>query len=413
MSAYSTTIDDPRIVDPDKHKIKVLIACFLGYAMDALDMMVMALALPLIVKAFNISLVAASSIAVATNLGAAIGAILWGPIADKIGRRKALIICISWFTVWAVLCGFANNVTTIAIFRFIAGLGLGGEWAVGAALLTEFWPADKRAWAAGICQSSWAFGYFLALGVNISLVPIFGWRILFWSASLGVICLIMLLFVPESPVWLTHKDEIIKGNKKKVGIMELLAPDVRKNFIWATLLCVGAMVSYWGLGTFMPTLLKDTRGLDNTTMSYILMVTYAASFFGYYFFAWIAERFGRRNEMIIGSIVGVIMTFIFLNMEGGWVYLIVAIMGFVSPGYWSPLSAFLAELSPTRVRASFIGITFGIGKWVIIVVPYAVSAIAATKGLTFALYITTSFFLLVTISAFLLKETKGTEITAD
>lgn len=414
MSANSALNTDPRIVDTDKYKGKVLVASFIAYAMDSLDMAVMAFALPLLVISMDVSLVAASSIAVATNLGSAIGAVLWGPVGDKLGRRKALLLCIGWFTIWAVACAFAPSILILSIFRFLSGLGLGGEWTIASAYLTEFWPPEKRAWATGTCQSSWAVGWFLALGVNALFVPTFGWQVLFLSGLLGIIPLIMFYILPESPYWLQNKEAILEGKQEKVSFTELIAPEVRNSFIWASLLCSGALIAYWGIATFLPTYLVTTRGLSLSTSTGILAATYIGSFFGYYFFAWLAERYGRRNEMIIGSIAGAILTVTFLNIEGGWIYAIIAIMGFVSPGYWAPLSAFLAELAPsTRLRASFIGFTFGIGKWVVVIVPYAVSGFAKTYGMQNALYATCAFFLLVTLSAVMLKETKGTVFKAD
>jgi MFS family permease len=414
MSANIEVNADQRIVEPDKYKNKVLVASFLAYAMDSLDMAVMAFALPLLVVSLDVSLVEASSIAVATNLGSAIGAVLWGPIGDKLGRRKALLLCISWFTVFAVACAFAPSILILSIFRFLSGLGLGGEWTVASAYLTEFWPPEKRAFATGTCQSSWAVGWFLALGVNYLFVPTFGWHVLFLSALIGLIPLFMIYALPESPYWLQNKDKLVEGKPEKVNYAEMIAPGVRKTFILASLLCSGAMIAYWGIATFLPTYLVTTRGLTLQTSTGILAATYIGSFFGYYFFSWLAERFGRRQEMIIGSIAGAILTFTFLNIEGGWIYAIIAIMGFVSPGYWAPLSALLAELAPsTKLRASFIGVTFGIGKWVVVVVPYAVSGFAATYGMQNALYVTSAFFFLVTISAYFLKETKGTVFKAD
>jgi MFS family permease len=202
MNKVATT-SERIIADPEKFKWKALTGAVLGYVFDALDFMVLALAIPLLVREWGISLASAGFISTATIFGAAFGGYIWGPLTDKLGRKKVLMVCLAWFGVFTAICGFANSYWQLAVFRFLAGLGLGGEWAIGAALVTEFFPPHQRARATSAVQSAWPVGYAIALGINAYLVPTYGWQCLFFAGALAFVAVIFIgIFVPESPAWL-------------------------------------------------------------------------------------------------------------------------------------------------------------------------------------------------------------------
>ena len=152
------------MVDPHKFKWQALAGATFGYVFDAVDFMVLALAIPLLIKAWGISMVEAGAVATATIFGAALAGYIWGPITDKWGRKKALVACLVWFGILTFLCGFAQNYIQLLILRFLAGLGLGGEWAIGGALMTEFFPPKQRAIATSAVQSGWPIGYGFRVG---------------------------------------------------------------------------------------------------------------------------------------------------------------------------------------------------------------------------------------------------------
>ena len=185
---------------------------FAGYTFDAVDMVITALALPLIMKEWGLNMMQAGTVVTALLIGACFGGFIFGPIADKFGRKKALMWCIAFFSITTALAGFAQNHIQLAVLRFVAGLGLGAEWALGTTMIAEFFPAEKRGKASAWMMIGWPVGYFIALGLQAALVPLFGWRALFFAGTAGMLLAgYIWLFIPESPVWLRAQA------KKKLG----------------------------------------------------------------------------------------------------------------------------------------------------------------------------------------------------
>lgn len=163
---------------------KSLIAAMLGWTLDAGDWMMLALALPMIGMEFSVSLTGQGLLGTSTLLGAIFGGVIIGLLADRFGRVHVLMITMVFYAIFTAACGFAQNYTQLLVIRFLVGVGLGGEWGVGATLVSEYWPADKRARATSLVHSGWPIGYGLAAVAFMVLVPVYGWRSLFY---LGII----------------------------------------------------------------------------------------------------------------------------------------------------------------------------------------------------------------------------------
>lgn len=413
--ANAMTNGEMIIANPAQYKWKALTGAILGYTFDALDFMVLALAIPLLVKGWGISLASAGLISTATIFGAALSGYLWGPLADKYGRKKTLILCLAWFGFFTAFCGLATNYVQLAVLRFIAGIGLGGEWVIGAALITEFFPPEQRARATSAVQSGWPIGYAIALGVNAYIVPSHGWQWLFYSGILALVAAVYIgIFVPESPAWL--KSQLNK--KQGVGAVsntvvkveswtELLKGANFKTTFLAFGLCASCLVSYWGAGSWIPSYLSTERGLDIKAMSGYLMILNVGGFIGYYAYGFLADKLGRRVNFIFGSLASAVVMLIWINLSSPSAILWMAgIFGFITYGYWGPLAAFVSEQFPTQFRGIGTSIAYASGRMMSALAPFLMGGIAAKYSLGMALGCVAVIYALGALFSYFMKETK-------
>src|SRR5262249_24488383 len=178
----------------------------IGWALDAFDFMLYALCLATIMKEWNLNPAAAGFMISVSLFASSFGGILFGALADRIGRKKALMLTVLVFSVCSGLSGLAQNLVQLAIARTILGLGMGGEWATGALLVSESWPARHRGKAVGIMQSGWAIGYILALVAAATILPAFGWRVMFFVGILPALFTLWIRSrVDESEIWLQER----------------------------------------------------------------------------------------------------------------------------------------------------------------------------------------------------------------
>lgn len=401
-------------VDPANRRGRVLGAAIAGYAFDGVDLMVVALTLPLVLKEFNISMVQGGIIVTAMLLGAVLGGFIFGPIADKFGRKKAMVWCIAFFGITTGLAGFAQDATQLAVLRFLAGLGLGAEWSLGATMLAEFYPSEKRGKANSYMQMGWPLGFIFALICQYLLVPSYGWRSMYFAGSLAVlVALYIQFFVPESPVWLKAQAD------KKAGIGGgAAAPSARlsdlfrgtnlKTFVYAVIICTSALMAYWGVNTWLPTLLAKERGMGPKDVSTFLMALNIVSLPVYFVASFIVDKIGKRMMIIVSAAISAFSLYGWLAID--WDPKIFFIMGLVhwatATAMWAGFGAYLAEQFPTNIRAVGVASSFSVGRGVMSFVPMALGAAAtATASLTTAIGYLAIFYFVAAIGAYLLRET--------
>jgi MFS family permease len=181
---------------------RTLIAASLGWMLDGMDVMLYAMVLAYLMRDLGMSTSTGGLLGSLTLISSAFGGVLFGVIADRFGRARALSLSILVYSVFTAACGFAGSVAQLAVMRVLLGLGMGGEWATGAALVSETWPARNRGKALGIMQSAWAVGYALAAGVTAVILPRFGWRAVFFVGVLPALVTFWILRrVDEPEVW--------------------------------------------------------------------------------------------------------------------------------------------------------------------------------------------------------------------
>jgi len=411
----ASIVESPQQLESGMSRVKVLIGAFLGWMFDAQDMCILGLALPLIIKDFQLTMAGAGSVASAGLIGTAIGALFWGSISDKIGRKRALLLCLSVFGLFTVLGGWATSITQLAVLRFIAGLGLGGETVIGGTFITETFPPERRALANGTVQSAFAVGYLLALAVNFLFVTTYGWRVLFWSAGLVVIGILFIwAFVPESPAWLKSQENRRLGLESKTHVTvsatnwtDLFRGANLKATLLASTLAISCLVAYWGMGTWLPSYLME-KGINVKTLTGYLLSINLSAFFGYYFFGWVADRFGRRWSLFGGSVASAIVAFVYMQLATPATMILIGVFfGFITYGYWGALATFISEQFPTVVRGTGASIAFGAGRVGSAIAPTVLGGLAATTGLQFALTLMVLVYLMGAAAAWFMRETKG------
>jgi MFS family permease len=385
-----------------------LIAGGLGWMLDAMDVMLYSMVLADLVVHLGMSKPQAGLLNSLTLFASAIGGLSFGVLADRIGRTRALMGSILMYSIASFACGLSQSIPQLAVFRFILGLGMGGEWTTGAALIAETWRAEHRGKALGLMQSSWAIGEMLAAGVTLLVLPTFGWRAVFFVGILPALAVLWIRKdVPESEIWLT------RGKEKPASLSLMWRPDIRWKGVLATLMNAFAMFGYWGLFTWIPGYLalseKDGgRGLGIiASLTWVLFMA-PGKWLGYVLFGFSADKFGRKKSYVFYLVAAAILVPIF-GMSTSLTSLLILgpFVGFFGTGYFSGFAAIASELFPTEIRASAMGLTYNIGRGFSAIAPFVVGAIAKEYSFLAAFMLLAGSFLTAAMLALALPETKG------
>lgn len=387
-----------------------------GYALDSYDVMSFGLAIPAIIASLAISPKAMGAIATVTLLFSAAGGWLGGIVADRFGRVRALQITVGCFAVFAALSGLAQNFDQLLVTRALMGLGFGGEWAVGAALVAEVIAPAHRGKAVGFVQSSWAIGWALAVIVSLacfSLLPQdIAWRVLFFT---GLLPALLALFARR----LIGEPELFQASRathKQPGIGEIFSPAILPRTLLCALLTTGAQGGYYAISIWLPKFLKTERHLTVIGTSGYLAVIILGSFICYLTASVLADRIGRRRNFIlfaVGSIAAVLL-YMLLPIGNHAMLLLGFPLGFFASGIFAGMGSFLSEMFPTHLRASSIGFTYNFGRGVAALNPTLIALGASYLSLGGAIALMAALsYALVIIAALILPETRGRILTND
>lgn len=323
-------------------------------------------------------------------IGWAIGGIAFGMIADYIGRTKTLILTILIYAVFTGMAALSETWWQLALYRFLTALGIGGEWAAGAAIVAEVWPEDKRAKAAAVLQSAWAVGFFIAASISL-LMRDSGWRLFFVIGIVpAVVAVFVRLWVKEPERWLkAHEQEERSGELRVVKLAQLFEGDLRRSTLVGSGLAFVAVFGLWGATNWTPTLIRqlpDMEGLDaqviTSSVGYAIMALNAGALVGYLSFGPLADRFGRRVAfalMCTGSLVMLPVTFL-TPRTYEHVLLLLPLLGFFNNGIFSGFPIYLPELYPTRIRATGAGFCFNAGRVLASMGPFLTGFLVVALG---------------------------------
>ncbi|SOE92103.1 Sugar phosphate permease [Burkholderia sp. D7] len=402
-----------------------------AWLFDALDATIFSFVILSISNTFGATLGQVVSIAAWFLLATGIGGLLLGNLADRIGRKRALLVSVLTYATGTLLCGFAHSVTELSLYRFAVGVGVGGLWSAAVALVGEVWPATSRAKAMALMQTGWSAGSLLAAVFAWTLLDASdpaSWRHLFIVAAIPAygVALLILVFVKESPVWLENR-EFLRNNKNKAGLLEIFKGDLRKTTLLALAISILGMYGYWIIMTFTPTYLQSVLHVRIDQAPVFLVWTGLGATLGYVRYGELAERVGRRQAFaaFFFGIALAIPVFAYgarmIPLQDGrlaWTTGNIAVIGGLSAllgfftGYFSGFGAWYAELFPTSVRSTAAGFCFNFGRVGAIAGIKLVPMLIPVLGFTLTYCMASMTYLCAAALVFTLRETQGTQLTS-
>lgn len=391
-----------------------LLAAGLSWFFSGFDVMLYSALLPQLLPALAMSKSIAGSLTTLTLIATGVGSFLFGLLADRHGRKRMLIYSILTFSVFTCLCGLAPNMVTFGICRVAVGLGMGGEWTCGAALLAESWPSDRRARAMGVVQSGYAIGYALAVAVAGGLAPSLGWRGVFLLGLLPAFFILWLRKnVGEPAIWSAQFQQASTTSAEKKILWRAAIPRLLALLSMNTF----GLFAWWGLFSWMPAYLalplsqggRDFRALG--TVAFVAVINLAGMVPGYLFFGGVADKIGRKKTVILYLLAAaVLVPFFAAARQPAWILFFGCITAFFGSGFFTGSGTLASELFPTRIRAVALGLSYNLARSFSALAPLLIGRLGENRGLAWAFLACGLAYALAGLSAFLIPETRGLDL---
>jgi MFS family permease len=391
-------------------------ACFSGWGLDAMDTQMYALAIPTLIALWGMTRGEAGLLGTTVLIMASLGGWAAGILADRYGRVRVLQITILWFSAFTLLSAFTNSFEQLMITRGLQGLGFGGEWAVGAVLISETIRPQVRGRAVGSLQAGWAIGYGLAVLLSTllfsSLDPSFAWRVLF---AVGILPTLLVLWIrrhiKEAPVFAQNRREHAAD---RPSIWAVFEGPTRATTLKAILLTFGIYGGNYVMITWLPAYLKLVLHLSITNIGGYLAINILGSFSGAFLNGWMADRFGRRRTFIVIACLQAITvaTYTLAPITLPVTLVLGFALGALQSGTAAGTGAYIAELFPTRIRGSAQGLCGNAGRALGAIMPTMVGILSVKLELGAAMGLCACLsYLLVVTAALMLPETRGRDLT--
>lgn len=398
------------LLEASREQKRALLAASLGWMLDSMDVMLYALVLGPVQREMHLSAAMSGALMSATLISAAVGGLLFGWFADRAGRVRALTASVLIYSVATGLCGLTHTALQLMICRTVLGLGMGGEWASGAALVAETWPVQHRGKALAVVQSSWAVGFALGAALVAVIMPHFGWRAVFFAGiAPALIALWVQHGVAEPEVWRQERTPQVRPGEMFHGRLGI-------NTLICSTMNAATLFAWWGLFTWVPRFLslpraEGGRGLGIVMTSEWTIVMQIGTFLGYVTFGYIADRWSRKATYIGYLVTAAALVPLFAFVGNTNALLIIGpLVGFFGTGYFSGFSVIASELFPTALRGSAMGFVYNIGRVVSAAAPWAIGRVSEHAGLGAALCITSAAFLLAALIAGALPRTQAVRV---
>jgi MFS family permease len=381
--------------------------------LDAMDVMLYSLVLTYLIREFSMDTRIAGFLNSLTLVASAIGGFLFGVLADRFGRTRALMASILIYSAASAACGFSHSVPQLALFRFVLGLGMGGEWTAGAALIAETWRAEHRGKALGLMQSSYAIGEAIAALVVFVVLPRLGWRAVFFVGVLPALLVMWIrTSVPEPAIWKARS----ASPDRKSGTWPLPKAVLRAGSL-ATAMNAFSLFGYWGLFTWIPAYLslpvsQGGRGIGLVQTTSFFLVLCAGKWLGYVAFGFFADAFGRRKPYFAYLLIAAALVPLYGMTHGEfWLLALGPVVGFFGTGSFSGYAAITSEIFPSEIRAAAMGLSYNVGRVFSAIAPFAVGVLAIKYGIGPAFLLQAAAFLLAAMLSLALPETVGQKLT--
>ena len=361
----SAAVSRPKLNSDQRN---AFLAAVLGWTMDAFDYFIVAFVYADIAKTFHHSKAEVAFITTATLFMRPVGALLFGLWADRVGRRTPLMVDVIFYSVVGFLCAFAPNFTVLVILRLLYGIGMGGEWGLGAALAMEKVPAERRGFFSGLLQEGYALGYLLA---SVAALVVMDWLHLSWrwlfalSIIPAMISLIIRYRVQESEVWEAAQDQMKLTNTRIRDVLRSGA--IIRRFVYLVLLMTAFNWMSHGTQDVYPTFLgahdNHGAGLSSVTVKWIAVVYNVGAIIGGLFFGTMSQRFGRRYTVVFCALLGLPIVPLFAySRTAALLCLGSFLMQLCVQGAWGVIPAHLTEMSPDAIRGLYPGVTYQLGN---------------------------------------------------
>ncbi|GAA2417376.1 MFS transporter [Streptomyces coeruleofuscus] len=371
----------------------VLGGSFLAYMFDALELAILALALPSIREDLGLSLAQGGLLATATLVGIGISSVTLGWIADAYGRKRALLLSLAIFGVFTAALAAAPDLWTFLLLRFLSGLGLGGVWSAVSTYVVESWPSGSRGRAVCFALSSSPVGGLTAAALAAALLP--DWRLLFLVSGLGTVLPLVVVgvFFRESEEWLAGRRGAGR-REERIRLGQVFSRGLIRPIAVGTLLATCALIGWWGASTWLPTFLGEERGLSVSAVSTFMIVLNLGNFVGCHVFGFLADRHGYRRVLVVSLVgSGVLLAVSATQFSTAPLFLAGAVFG-IFTSFFGLFGGFLAGLFPTEVRATGAGFCFNVGRGVSACAPFLLGSLASAGGLGTGLLVCAGFFVL-------------------
>jgi SHS family lactate transporter-like MFS transporter len=370
----------------NREQRNAFLAAWLGWAMDAFDYFLLVFVITDVAETFDTS---KTKVAVATTLTLAarpLGAALFGYFADKRGRRPALFVCVLFYSTVGVLTAFSTSLTMLLVLRALYGIGMGGEWGLGASLAMEKIPPEKRGFYSGVLQQGYPVGYLLAAIAFFVVEPIAGWRGLFICAAIpAFLALFIRMRVRESEVW---EETVERERRTRVGFRDVLFNGaVMRRFVYLVLLMAAFNFMSHGTQDYYPTFLEDTFDAGHETTVLVAIVYNIGAIIGGMYFGALSQGFGRRRTIVVCATFALLVSPLFAYAPTLATLAVAAFaMQFVVQGAWGVIPAHLSELSPDEIRGFYPGVTYQLGNLLAALNLPLQTSLADAHGGRFALF---------------------------
>jgi MFS family permease len=393
---------------------RALVAAGLGWMLDSFDVMLYALVLAVLMKDLGMAKLTAGLLGSATLVASAVGGLIFGVVADRYGRTRALVWSILIYSVFTAACGFAQTVVHLAVFRVCLGLGMGGEWASGAALVSETWPDAHRGKALGFMQSAWAIGYGAAALVVAVVMPIWGWRAVFFVGIVPALLTVWVQSRVEEPaVWRARAP---MAGARRGRLADVFRGGMLRLTIAVTLMNACTMFAWWGFNQWIPAYLslpaaEGGIGLGTRTMSGFVLAMQVGMWFGYVTFGFVSDWIGRKRAYVFYLVAAAVLMLAYsVTARPAVLLLLGPVAAFFATGYFTGFGAVTAEIYPTDIRATAQGFTYNIGRLASAAAPWAVGHLAEASGFGAAFSLSAIAFVLAAIMWSWIPETKGRQL---
>jgi MFS family permease len=414
--AAVTPIEGPpfRWRDTTSAQRKTLIAAGLGWMLDAFDVLLYSIVLAQLMREFGMSKTTAGFLNTLTLVASACGSFAFGLLADRYGRRRMLSQSIAIYSIFTFACGLSKDIQMLAVFRFLLGLGMGGEWNCGATLVAESWPSAWRGRAMGMVQSSWAIGYALAAVVANVILSRADWRWVFFTGILPAFLTFWIQHqVPEPELWRRQIEHSASMQNKR----ELWQAALPRLLTLISMNTFG-MFAWWGLFTWLPAYLALPVSGGGRAFSLLGLTSFLVTLNlfgmlpGYLLFGYFADRFGRKRVLITYLVLAALCVPVFASArEPRFLLISACVTAFFGTGFFTGSGIVGSELFPTAIRAAALGLSYNTARGLSALAPFVIGAVGERHGLAWAFGACGVAFAAAAASALWIPETRGIELT--